>query len=527
MYKGRIQGPAGFERIFVVKRILPHLSEEPAFIRMFVEEAKLSARLNHPNIVQVFELGSVDGEYFISMEYVRGQDLSATMRALWKTSGAPSAEMVAYVGREICRALDYAHSLVDDNGNSLGMIHRDVSPSNVMLSYDGAVKLLDFGIAKALDDAPENTRGGSMKGKYAYMAPEQTDGDDVDHRSDIFAAGIVLYEFLTGRRLFKGANDIQTIERVRRCDVKPPSQLNPACPPALDAVLLKALARDRNHRFQTANDMADALDNIVHRAHFTPHHLATTLRETFGLDAGAPIPDRRSSPSATGSISISTLSAPSPTIPPVVLAPARRSTQIAAISGPGTDAAVVGTLLAKPLYQRASFWLVTLLCLGGVGFGVVKRIALPSNTNSHEIGQPVPAQESATSSAKDRKKPKKVAVLLQSEPEGADIFVYGRLETVGVTPMWFGLEWDADNPARVMFRKSGFQDKAIAVYSERPPVAQLIPLGIVQPEHGGSDSVLDGHSNGGEEAVTRPGAAKGSPRKTGRPSPTPAGAHAR
>ena len=288
VYKGRIQGPAGFERVFVVKRILPHLSEEPTFIRMFVEEAKLSARLNHPNIVQIFELGNVEGEYFISMEYIRGRDLADTMRAIWKTMGPPRPELVAYVGREACRALAYAHSLTDDSGNPLGMIHRDVSPSNIMLSYEGGVKILDFGIAKALGEAPETTKSGTMKGKYAYMAPEQTEnGDDVDSRIDIFSCGIVLHEVLTGRRLFKGANDIQTIERVRRCEVPPPSFQNPMCPPELDNVVLKALARNRDDRFATAAEMADALDDVVHASRFQPGHLAQLLHDLFPLEGGA------------------------------------------------------------------------------------------------------------------------------------------------------------------------------------------------------------------------------------------------
>src|SRR4051812_35338928 len=269
VFKGRIQGPGGFERTFVVKRILPHLSDDASFINMFVEEAKLSARLAHPNIVHIFELGAVDGEYFISMEYIRGHDLSETMRAIWKTMGPPRPELVAYIGREACRGLSYAHGLTDENGRLLGMVHRDISPSNVMLSYEGAVKLLDFGIAKALGDAPEITKSGTMKGKYAYMAPEQAEGRDVDHRIDIFAAGIVLYEVLTGRRLFKGANDVQTIEKIRRCDVRPPSEVNPNCPPELDAIVLCALARDRAQRFATAGEMADALDEVVHAAHVT------------------------------------------------------------------------------------------------------------------------------------------------------------------------------------------------------------------------------------------------------------------
>ena len=266
VYKGRVSGPQGFERTFVVKRILPHLSDDATFIKMFVEEAKLSARLAHPNIVQIFELGAVEGEYFLSMEYIRGRDLSETMRAIWKTMGPPPPEIVAYIGREACRALSYAHSLTDERGGPLGMIHRDVSPSNIMLSYEGAVKLLDFGIAKALGDAPDTTKSGTMKGKYAYMAPEQTEGDEVDHRIDIFSCGIVLHEVLTGRRLFKGQNDVLTIERVRRCEVPPPSQQNPMVSPELDAIVLKALARDRDKRFATAADMADALDDVVHAA---------------------------------------------------------------------------------------------------------------------------------------------------------------------------------------------------------------------------------------------------------------------
>jgi serine/threonine protein kinase len=215
------------------------------------------------------------------MEYIRGHDLSETMRAIWKALGPPRPELVAYVGREACRGLAYAHNLTDENGRPLGMIHRDVSPSNVMLSYEGAVKMLDFGIAKALGDSADQSKSGTMKGKYAYMAPEQTEGDNIDHRSDIFACGIVLHEVLTGRRLFKGQNDVQTIERVRRCDVPPPSAQNPNVPPELDHIVLKALQRDPARRWSNAADMADALDDIVHGARFQPTHLQQILYDCF------------------------------------------------------------------------------------------------------------------------------------------------------------------------------------------------------------------------------------------------------
>ena len=491
VFKGRTRGPAGFERIFVVKRILPSLSDDPAFVRMFVEEAKMSARLNHPNIVQVFELGSVEGEFFISMEHVSGHDLSETMRALWRTSGAPRPELVAYIGREICRALGYAHGLTDERGQLLGMIHRDVSPSNVMLSYEGAVKLLDFGIAKALSDAPDPARGGTLKGKYAYMAPEQTEGENVDRRIDIFAAGIVLHEVLTGRRLFKGQNDMQTIERVRSCQVRPPSASNPACPPLLDAILLRALARDPDDRFQTADEMADALDEVVHDAHFTPQQLALALRQAFNLEGGAgaahgaTASSRPSSSLSNSAISVtsssvtSSSSRRSPTVPPVSISHPRPAAPITGSFDEGTvDQAALGGIMPRPVWKRGSFWLVALLCAGGVTLGIVRGVqvdgrpaaAIGPESLEHAAPTGEPPRES-------RRKVKPVPILIQSDPEGADIYVAGRLESLGTTPRWINLELDPGTPARVMVRKAGFRDRAFAVETERPPLVTLIPIG--------------------------------------------------
>ena len=467
VFKGRIQGPAGFERVFVVKRILPHLSDDPAFIKMFVEEAKMSARLNHPNIVQIFELGSVEGEYFISMEHVSGHDLAETMRALWKASGPPRPDLVAYIGREICRALAYAHSLTDERGQPLGMIHRDVSPSNVMLSFEGAVKLLDFGIAKALGDTPETTKSGTLKGKYAYMAPEQTESEDVDARIDIFAAGIVLHEVLTGRRLFKGANDIQTIERVRRCEVRPPSQTNAACPPELDAILLKALARNRDERFQTASDMADALDDVVHAYHFTPQHMGAILRETFGIEGGAaPPPERRLTSSGISTVPTTASGARSGTVPPV--------TRTTGTGSMPVDPNALSAIKPRPVWRRGGFWAVATICAAGLGIAVAKGVGTRTDAGPGDATN-APAANLATRAAPP-KKVKLVPVLVQSDPEGAEIFVAGKLESVGATPMWLNLELDKNSPARVMLRKGGFQDKAIAIEVEKPDVVHLIPI---------------------------------------------------
>jgi serine/threonine protein kinase len=472
VFKARIQGPAGFERTFVVKRILPHLSDDPSFTKMFIDEAKIAAKLSHPNIVQVFELGSVDDEYFMSMEYVRGHDLAETMRTLWARVGPPRPELVAYVGREMCRALAYAHEFTSEDGQVLGMIHRDISPSNVMLSYDGAVKILDFGIAKALggDSAVEETKSGTLKGKFAYMAPEQTVSNEIDRRIDIFATGIVLHEILTGRRLFKGENDMQTIERVRRCEVVAPSLYNPLCPPQLDQIVLQALARNRDERYQSASEMADALDDVVYASRFQATHLAQTMRSLFPADAGG---DGRLAASAraphmmTGSVSPSRsntgvphsgsqTSRPgptgtrSPTVPPVVqptpitsashrIPPSRSNIVL-----PPTTA--VGFLM-RPLVGSVPGWVaVAALLLLGFAFvgGAIWTLRGPS-------GGGMAAQNAI---------PKIVLLDLafQSSPIGADVYVVGSNEYLGRTPFRRKVEYRDDRSTFVVFRLAGYME---------------------------------------------------------------------
>jgi serine/threonine protein kinase len=467
VFKARVQGPAGFERIFVVKRILPHLSDDPTFTKMFIEEAKMSARLSHPNIVQVFELGSVDNEYFISMEYVRGRDLAETMRTLWARIGPPRPELVAYVGREMCRALAYAHDLTADDGSPLGMIHRDVSPSNVMLSYDGAVKLLDFGIAKALggeENTDESaTQRGTLKGKFAYMAPEQTQGSDVDRRIDIFATGIVLHEILTGRRLFKGENDLQTVEKVRVCDVPPPSLQNPLCPPELDVIVLKGLAKYRDDRFQTASEMADALDDVVHAARFQPSHLAQLMRDLFPAEAGGS-PESRAAASArinqslTGSSSRPYSHAMrSPTIPPV-------SRSVSGLRGlSGHDASAVVPSRPRPFYTRGSVWATVLLVLTAFAGGAVwMQSATPVATQ--QIGPRDPKPRTLIQDYK-----------IDSIPDGADVFVLGTNEYLGKTPFRKKFEWHEEKPTILLFRLAGYEEQQKEVKPSWPGLVRLLP----------------------------------------------------
>ena len=286
VWRARMSGPAGFARIVVIKRVLPEFLHEEAFVRMFVEEARVSAQLNHTNIVQVFELGDMDGEYFLAMEYLRGRDLRTTMqRHLEQHNTPPPPGFTAYAMREVSRALAYAHTLSDEIGRPLHLIHRDVSPSNVMLVFDGAVKLLDFGIAKALSaSGREATRTGALKGKLGYLSPERVNGKLVDHRADLFAVGVILHECLTGKRLFHSGDEVLTLARVREARVEPPSTINPAVPPELDAIVLRALAREPDDRYSTGSELAVALDGVLHELKWGAHATEELLSKLFGGD---------------------------------------------------------------------------------------------------------------------------------------------------------------------------------------------------------------------------------------------------
>ncbi|MDB4969772.1 MAG: serine/threonine protein kinase [Myxococcales bacterium] len=277
VWRAKLIGAERFERPMVIKRILPHLCEDPEFVQMFVAEARLSARLHHPNIVQVFELGDVDGELFMAIEQVVGVELLTLMRTL----RAPlPAGLCALVAHDLCRALAYAYGVSDERGAPLAIVHRDVSPSNVMLSYDGHVRLLDFGIAKALGRADHRSRTGRLKGKVSYMAPEVLDGAPFDHRADLFAVGVVLFEMLTGRRLFHAGEELQLMAEVRACRVPLPSSVNPDVLPGLERVALRALAREPAQRYQHANEMLAELAPLLHDLRWSAEETAAFLQQS-------------------------------------------------------------------------------------------------------------------------------------------------------------------------------------------------------------------------------------------------------
>jgi len=282
VYLARQSGIDGFQKLLVIKTLLPHLCEDEEFITMFKDEARVTAQLIHPNICQVFEFDEVGGVYYMAMEYLRGEDL----RRLWKAceqKGIPlRVPLICRVIADAAAGLDFAHSLRDSKGEPYNIVHRDISPQNILVTFEGGVKVIDFGVAKAAGRA-QHTRTGALKGKYSYMSPEQVAGSEVDGRSDIFALGIVLHELLTGRRLFKADSDVQTLARVRECNVPPPSRLNPQLPPGLDGIVLKSLAKNRDERFGTAQEFRLALEDwlIQGRMSASSAHLAEFLKRIY------------------------------------------------------------------------------------------------------------------------------------------------------------------------------------------------------------------------------------------------------
>lgn len=258
LFLARERGIAGLERLVVIKRILPHLADQPSFVEMFTREARFVAGLSHPNVVQIYDLGHENNSYHIAMEYIHGSTLRE-LQLLAEEQGISFSHSVSTsIIEQACRGLHAAHELRDMEGKPIGLVHRDISPHNLMCTTEGNVKLLDFGVAKATEGV-EATYSGSLKGKFAYLSPEQCLHQNLDRRSDIFALGIVLWELCTGQRLFKRRTELEMMQSIIRGDVPAPSSIDPTIPPALERVIFKALAGDPRHRYETAEQMRQAL----------------------------------------------------------------------------------------------------------------------------------------------------------------------------------------------------------------------------------------------------------------------------
>jgi serine/threonine-protein kinase len=399
VFKGRARAIHGIEKTVAIKRILPHLARNRKFVAMFLDEARLSVYLNHANIVQVFDIARSQDDYFIVMEFVEGANLRTLMNGSGASLRPVPVEKAAYIAAEVCRGLAYAHERADHEGRPLHIVHRDVSPPNVLLSYEGEVKLVDFGLAKAASQLEESDPD-ILKGKLGYMSPEQAYGHDIDHRADVFAAGVLLWEMLAGRRLFRGQSELETLELVRRAEI-PPLGAGVA-PPDLEAVVERALARDPQARYQSARALADDLWGVLFAGgtKVTPLDLGAWVRdiarpaerakekaraidrmiqeeilrlvsiESYDLPDDTPPPnlDEGSKPIRVEDLSVarerSDLSAPRAEVEPLteILEPEALETAPPAAEGP--------ELPEKKGAGRAAWWILALLVLGAIGAGL-------------------------------------------------------------------------------------------------------------------------------------------------------------
>jgi serine/threonine-protein kinase len=292
LFLARHEGPGGFEKDVVIKRVHPHLARDPRFAAMFLDEARLAARLSHPNIVNITDLGEANGTYFLCMERLEGEDLNAILHAYGSRERTIPASIAAVITSAACDGLHFAHTLTDAKGEGLGLVHRDVSPSNIFITHQGAVKVLDFGIAKARGRAIQ-TESGELKGKVIYMSPEQARGEELDARSDIFALGIVLYEMLTGVRPFQRDDLMISLAAVAHGHAEPPKKLRPDLPPQLSAIVARAMHPNRDKRFHTAQEMRQALDQYLTSCTTGP---AAALLQRFMAELRE---DEKSTPSST------------------------------------------------------------------------------------------------------------------------------------------------------------------------------------------------------------------------------------
>jgi serine/threonine-protein kinase len=271
---------SGFERLVVIKRILPHLTDKDEFVNMFLDEARVAAQIHHPNVCQILELGQVEGRYYMALEYLEGVSMTQVIIGRKDYPELADQRLLISIMTQACEGLHFAHNVRTPDGALAGVVHRDVNPKNIFVTSAGVTKVLDFGIVKA-KDALNVTRTGSVKGTYSYMSPEQIKALSCDRRSDVFSLGIVTWEALTGVRLFKRENDFHTWRAITEEDAPAPSEFRESIPPALDHAILKALSRDRERRFATAREFAVALEEAVGQGSLTPVAMASAIERAF------------------------------------------------------------------------------------------------------------------------------------------------------------------------------------------------------------------------------------------------------
>ncbi len=366
-----------FEKLVVLKRILPQYAQNPDFVKMFLDEARLAATLDHPNIATVYDIGEWEESYFFSMEYVHGPSLLDIMRVLAQKRKPLPLEHALNIVVGTCAGLHHAHERLDLNGEPLGIVHRDISPPNVLVTYSGHIKVVDFGIAKATS-ASTVTNVGTLKGKIPYMSPEQCRADELDRRSDVYSIGIMLYELTVGRRLVQAKTELGIIQQIKNGKYRKPSEVHPHYPPELERAVSRALMANRDHRYQTARDLQMALEDFAreYKMVLSSARLASFMEQVYEPETrrwptglGGPPPAAandastvRPPPTASGQDSPTrppaTASGQEPTAPAIPRGRLRPATQAAVAHSPGMDAfasaldRILGPTEAKPQLRK-------------------------------------------------------------------------------------------------------------------------------------------------------------------------------
>jgi serine/threonine-protein kinase len=463
---GRVVGPMGFERPVVIKQILPHLARDPKFVEMFMDEARIAARIRHPNVVQVQELAEQeDGELFIVMEYLEGESLSNLVRRLTRLERRVPPALCAHIIAEAAAGLQAAHDLTDEAGNPVELVHRDVSPPNLFVTYDGTVKVLDFGIAKG-NDRGSRTETGQLKGKFEYMSPEQCAGRPLDRRSDIFSLGTVLWEMATGRRLFRRKNQLLTLRAILEAKLDAPSTYAPDFPEELDRIVCKALSRRRSERYQTAAELRRDLLLVARAGELMPDEALRDLMVELFADR---VDEKRE-----------------------MLARLKSGNDISHVPAPEVDQGVelpevdeaaheidltidgsLQTVAAKRARPRKRFY-AGLVVAAAVVAGASAWIALAlqsdegaarSSLDPSEVTAPAPAGLAG---------PAAVTVTIESEPPGATVLRHGA--ALGRTPLDVELE-RGTIPLELVLEREGFRSERIELV---PDVAQRFRLDLAR-----------------------------------------------
>jgi eukaryotic-like serine/threonine-protein kinase len=453
------KGPEGFVRLFALKRIIPRHAESREFVQMFINEARLSALLNHPNLVQVYDFGEVEGSYYLAMEFLKGRTVLSVMRSLHARRMPFPAPAIGYIGRQVALGLAYAHSLRGEDGKTLGLVHRDINPSNIMLLKSGGVKVLDFGIAKAPSLAAHQTQAGLVKGKLSYAAPEQLKCLPLAGKADVFSLGVTLWEMLTMQKLFGGTTDFDTVNNVMTKQLKPPSAIRADVPPLLDRLVMQALERDVDKR-PDARQLAQGLGDYLREARFLDDSVVELLRELFGEHTSRVV-------TLMPGLGLTTSPGSFPVSPAGTPAPASASA-----SAPATLAGSQAPA-ARPGKNPSRGWPVVALAVAGLAvlvaanWGSVRNLGGVSGANKQTS-----AAAGAAAATRDSELTARVTVEIDSRPVGAAVEDSSGA-VVGETPVTLKLP-RAQTPTSFVIKKAGFQPLRYEVIPDRDSMVTLV-----------------------------------------------------